>query len=235
MFPWDESYLATKCIMQGKTSMNPEFEPLADFIAHNFGVRPVNIHYEPTPFSNSFRLGIYLERVAEKKTFRDHNNPLDSDPEKTRRILRAFRQSIRKQGLARPTGLRKLFDHDQRGGYFVNHTWVCYLSFEEPARIEANMAIPKEELLSLTQELGADLIFTIDRFYEQTTFFVYTNAQLNRCRESDIEEKWTYRYLELLEAHDEFGYFNADNFRIRLDSKENLDTIYEGSLHNYYR
>lgn len=111
---------------------------------------------------------------------------------------------------------------------------MIYGDFESIAKAEANQGVPNARVETLKSELNKD-IWQISRAFLATTFFVYTDEQVEKYKDSVEHKRWTDRYFELLSTYDEFGYFKREPFTVGLDSKENFDQNYKGNWYYYYK
>jgi len=211
--PTDFAYQQTKNIMQGKASIQSEFLPLAKFINESFNVRTINILYDRTENGNHARFNICFETESEKQQFNSTDGSFSFDRLKQNRIAEKYRAIT---GSAEPV-------------------WVFFSAFEPIAKTEANESISSSKIIQLKKELNHPDLWEISRLFAYTTFFVYTDEQLKEYSKSSVRKIWADRYFELLEPHDEFGYFNRETFSILMDSKENLDKNYQGNWYYYYK
>lgn len=214
----DEEYKATKQIILGKKSLNPDFLELADFIDHSFGVKTINIIYDEFGDDKRPRLNICFETAQEKRSF-DNKSDYNFNSRKQKLIAAKFAEIYRAT--------------DEK--YNTNDVWVYYSAFEPIARSEANESIPLEKVAALKEELGNKDLWEISRLFWAATFFVYTDKQKKLYENSDERKAWANKYFDLLEPYNQFGYFKRDTFHIYLDSKENFDNHYQSNWYYYYK
>ena len=210
----DTSYQETKQIMLGNASMKQEFQPLADWIKEVYGVKPINIIYEYVDVVQRPRLEICFEFVNETSSFM--KNKLFFDDKKGNAILDKFKQLLQSK-------------------YNTDNMFVIVGNFSKIAKEDINNSIPKNELEMLQNELSCKDLWTIDKCFSNVTFFLYTDEQVKKYKNSDIVTEWTDKYFSLLKKYDIFDYFKRDEFSISLDSKEVFDTNFKGSWFYYYR
>ncbi|MBX3241715.1 MAG: hypothetical protein KIT80_12075 [Chitinophagaceae bacterium] len=233
--PSDKKYKATKQIMLGKTTMNPDFRQLADFIDQTFDVKTINIIYDTFDKENRPRLNICFEFAQEKDSFNEKKGNINFDNEKQKIIAGKFKQTLKEQKIVKEKGLFDFLTKSQTEKYKTDNVFVYYSAFEPIARIEANENIPQDKVVQLKKELNNNDIWEISRAFSGVTFFLYTEEQLKRYENSDSRKVWADRYFDLLEPYNEFGYFKRDKFNIFLDSKENFDNNYDGNWYYYYK
>lgn len=215
--PTDASYISTREVMLGKQQMDAAFLPLAAFINERFGVRTINIIHDTIDDGKRPRLEICFEFEHERQVFYENGKHYNYDREKQQIIAEAFRMTM--PGKAYDTG----------------NIWVIFSAFEPIARIEANETIPQRDILQLQKELNHPDLWVISRSFSATTFFVYRDEQVKRYQDSETHRLWSDKYFDLLEAHDPFGYFKRETYRVHIDSKENFDTNYQSNWYYYYK
>ena len=230
----DEDYKATKQIMLGKATINPDFRKLADFIDQTFGVKTVNIIYDTIDNGKRPRLNICFEFEQEQKCFYENNRYINYDSKKQEIIAAKFKQTVKEQKIVSGNGLFDFSAKSRTEEYKTNNVWVCYSAFEPVARSEANENISKAKVSQLKKELDNKDLWEISKAFSTTTFFLYTDEQMKRYENSEARKIWADKYFDLLEPYNEFGYFKRDKFNINLDSKENFDNNYKSNWYYYY-
>lgn len=233
--PSDKDYVETKLIKRGEAVLNPDFEPLAEWIESQYTVKVLNIYYDITTgtYNKPFpRINIIFERQEDALKFRDRLGNYDSEKQHT--IAAKFEQLVNNR-----SKIGALVDNvfgDIAGiKYDTKGILVIFTSFEPIAMDEANEAIPKAEIEELKTELHAPEIWEISRFGSRTTAFFFTDQQAEKAKGDDLLENLTSRYYELLKNYDEFGYYDRGSFTLDIDSKENFDKNFESSWFYYYR
>lgn len=213
--PSDDSYKATKRIMQGKAVMNPNYNALAEWIQNAYGVKPVNIIYSIVENGKLPRLEICLEYESGEALF-----------------INKDRFSFNKN---RQQAINAKFKESGGGKKLNQEVWVVFSNFEKVAKAEANESIPSDAIDQLKQQFSEDGLWEISRFMQYTTFFVHTQKQVAAYKDSDTLKKWADTYFLLLKQYDEFNYFQRETMPIVLDSKENFIDNYQGNWYYYYK
>ena len=232
--PSDKEYKATKQIMLGKATMNPDFRRLADFIDQTFNVTTINIIYDTIDKEKRPRLNICFEFESEKRIFyTDSGNGFNSKKQKI--IAEKFRTIMKERKNVENEGFFGFLTKSKYEKYKTNNIWIVFSAFEPIARIEANENISQDKVNQLKKEIDNKDIWEISRCFSGTTFFLYTDQQIKEYEQSDARKLWAEKYFDLLEPHNEFGYFKRDKFNIYLDSKENFDNNYESNWYYYYK
>jgi hypothetical protein len=236
--PSDKDYVETKLIKRGEAVVNPDFEPLKEWIENHYSVTVLNIYYDVTtgPHNKPFpRIQVIFERQADSLKFRDGLG--NYDPEKQRTIAAKFEQLVNKRGKleALVDSVSDVFGGKVSAKYPTNGVLVVFTAFEPVAKDEANEAIPKAEIERLKTGLHTSEIWEISRFGARTTVFFYTDQQALKAKGSELLQHLTSRYYQLLKNYDEFDYYDEDSFTLDIDSKENFDKNFESSWFYYYR
>jgi hypothetical protein len=210
----DPDYLDTKLVKQGKKHLDPIFQELADWIYQKFNTKVLNIYYDKIDTDyNRPRLNIIFEYYKDEIKFRDGIGNFDS--KKQTPIADKFREM--------PTNLD------------TERILVIFASFEPVAREEANNKIPQIEIDKLRNELAIKEIWKIYREFSLTTFFFFTDKQIEYFTNDGTKELIKMKYFELLKKYDEFDYFKSDTYLLSFDSKENFDKHFESNWFYYSR
>ncbi len=219
ILPYDPDYQETKQIMLGLSAMKPEFRPLADWVDETFGVKTINTVYDTIEEGKRPRLELCFEFEKERNPFYgDEWKNFDGGKQKA--IASKFKETLVKQGIyGQP--------------YRTENMWIIYGAFEPIARIEANQQVGQKELDRLELTLGNKDLWMIRTFFSGVTFFFHTDEQVRKYENSSTRKEWADRYFDLLEPHNQFGYFKRESFYISLDSKENFDKNYESNWYYY--
>lgn len=215
--PTDKSYIETKLIKTGRKKLNPDFLAFAKWIKETFNHAPLNIIYDNITTPNNIpRLEIVFEFSIEVERFIDSRDLVNFDVEKQSIILNQFKQ---------------LYSNK----YEMDNLFVIFSAFEPIAKEEAVSKINKKEIAKLVSQISSKGIWEISRCFSSTTFFLFTDKQVEEAKKNNLQKIWSGIYFKLLKKYDEFGYFDEENFLVSLDSKENFDKNYKSNWFNYYR
>jgi hypothetical protein len=226
----DKDYKETKLIKQNKRKISSEFVELAEWINLKFDVFVLNVFYDSLNDKNETpRLNIIFEFKIDELKFRD--GQLGNFDRKKQKLIAEKFQELVSGKIKRHSFLEKLFGKK----HSAEKLFVIFSSFEPIAKDEANSSIPNSEIDKLKSELGLIDIWEIYRQFSGTTFFFYTDKQVDECSRNGTKENLSKIYFNLLKRYDDFGYFKEDNYSVMLDSKENFDTNYESSWFYYSR
>ena len=213
--PSDKSYQETKLIKQGKAVMDPDFIPLAAWIDKTYNVQTMNIIYDVIGDDKLPRLEIVFEKGWGVAAF----HPAIGSIHKTA-ILRVFEAEVNSTGKYRTENMFVIFDSFASVAIEEAHGHISTFQLEQ-----LQNALRIESLWKISSSDGGGII----------TFFFYTDQQVQENTGNGVKEMLADRYFQLLKSHDEFNYIKREYFDVSLDSKENLDRNYSGSLLYYYR
>lgn len=232
--PRDKEYKQTKQIKQGKLTIKTEFKPLADWIDKEFGVKTINIIYYTIDKGQKPALNICLEFEKDQGKFRDSTN-FNFDSVKTQAIGKRFKTILQEQGIIKGKRLFDFLQKDYDSKYKTNNIWIVFSAFDSIAKAEANESVPEEKIQELKTSIANKDLWGISRAFSGTTFFLYTEKQVEEYSKNGIKEEWTEKYFNLLKQYDEFHYFKREFYSVYLDSKENFDKNYQGNWFYYYK
>jgi len=234
ILPSDKEYKITKQIMLGKATMNSDFIQLANFIDQTFGVKTINIIYDTIDKEKRPRLNICFEFENEKQSFNENGEYCNFDIKKQKIIADKFKESLINQKIIKK-GFFGFFNNHKDEKYKTENVWVYFSAFEPLAKIETSDCVPQNQIDQLKKELNNDELWGISKGFSQATFFLYSDEQVKRYENSEIQKLWAEKYFNLLKPYDEFDYFKREKFYIYLDSKENFDNNYESNWYYYYK
>jgi|GEM_PF-5619878 len=217
MTPIDIQYKTTKLIKKGEASLSSEFIDLTNWIEREYDVKVLNLVHDTIENTNQPRLRIILE-------YEDDAKKLSS--------LYGFGTSYQLEKSAPFIQLvtEKLIRSN------TEKICIVITSFERAAKEEAIWAISKSEIETLHSEINIPELWKIHtEIFCTATFFLFTNEQVQQFSRNGMKEYFQQKYFELLKRHDEFEYYQKDEFSIELESKENFEKIYENSWFNFDR
>lgn len=227
-----KAYINTREVILGHKNPNPEMEKLISWMNENYNVNVKNIFYSTTFRSKIPTLEVCLEFKNELSVFLDETK-LSFDPIIQKNTINQFVEILIYENLHKKYA--HLFQYYLDAENKITDFYVKFCAFAPKARAEANQNIPNEELEALKNKVGNDILWEISRHLDHATFFVYSNEQIEKYKNSESLKKWTEMYFYLLKEHDEFNYFEKNKFSMNIESKENFEQFYQNSWHYYYR
>lgn len=207
----DSEYQQTKSILLGQERMSQEYAQLANYIQECFSVQIINV----TCLKKEDLINLTLWFKYEKEVNSLYKDRFVVDSRKRDRILKQFK-------------------HIANEVCKSNSICISYQAFETLAKEEANNSITQLEILDLKEKLHCNDLWKISRCLANVVFFLYKDEQVRQYNEGGFIDIWSEMYLDLLNRYDEFGFFTKENFRIKLDSKENFDNNFKSSWYYYY-
>jgi hypothetical protein len=216
----DPDYINTKSVKKGFEQVDRVFQELSNWITHQFDTKVLNIYYDKIDTDkNRPRLNIIFEYDDVKAKFNDSNGNFDSNKQNI--IANKFREILSTKF---PT---KKYETDR--------LLVIFSAFEPIARTDTINSIPDKEIEKFKRKLGMKDLWEINRQYGITTFFFYTDKQIEQYTNSGKTEFLKQKYFDLVKKHDEFDYFKKDTNFVEFDSKENFDNNYKSNWFYYSR
>lgn len=229
----DPDYLDTKLLKQGKKQLDPIFKKLADWIYQKFDTPVLNIYYDKIDTDkNRPRLSIIFEYYHNVEKFRNHIGNYDT--EKQNLIADQFKRILKNKSTPTQSLFVRLFKKSQTP-FYIDRLLVIFTAFEPIAREEVNHKIPQSEIEKLKQELAAKNVWEIYREFETTTYFFYTDEQIEDYKRDGTTDTMRKQYFDLLKKYDEFEYIKPDTYFLSFDSKENFDKNFESNWFWYSR
>jgi hypothetical protein len=226
--PFDESYKKTKDIKNGIKPIEPRYNNLINWLEKTY-VKPRNIFCDVIGTFNKRhpRIEIILEFKNDLKEYKlDNITRHNIQGNLKEEILKAFKETV-DEPLFRKFNKKRNYN-------FMKETILNIGIFEDIAKQEIIINIKQEEIDKLIEQINNQELWTISKNFSRTTFFVYTDEQLQKYKNDNIIKEWTEKYIEIIKRYDEYNYFKGC-YEITLDSKENFDKRYESSWFNYYR
>ncbi len=191
---------------------------LAEWIDKTYHVHTLNIYYDTFENGKRPRIEICVEFESDRRKL--HGRCVNPDREKQNAIADKFKQTLIGKKTKKP--------------YLTDNVLVISGAFDSIAKGEANQSIPEEKIAELKKSIDNDVLWEISRCFSSVTFFVFTDEQVKKYKDSEVRKEWANQYFDILEPYDEFGYFKRKTFSVFLDSKENFDNKYKSSWFYYY-
>ncbi|MBP8115080.1 MAG: hypothetical protein KAY50_06975 [Chitinophagaceae bacterium] len=230
----DPDYLDTKLVKQGLKKLDPIFQELADWINQKFDTLVLNIYFNKIEVDkNRPRLSIIFEYYHDAIKFRDQIGNFDSN--KQIMVAEKFKQILSKNTNTNNHLFARLFNKLKPSKFDTEKLLVIFDEFEPVAREEVNAKIPQTEIDRLKQEIASKNVWEIYREFATTTYFFYTDKQIEDYITDGTTQIMTQQYFDILKKYDEFDYIKPDTYFLTFDSKENFDKNFEGNWFWYSR
>lgn len=224
----DPDYLDTKLVKQGVKKLDTIFQELADWINQKFDTPVLNIYYDKIDVDkNRPRLSIIFEYYQSVEKFRDQIGNYET--EKQNLIADQFRQILKRKLIPSRSLFDRFFKNSYASQFDTDRLLVIYTAFEPIAREEVNHKIPQTEIDNLKQELTSLNVWEIYREFATTTYFFYTDKQIEDYKADGTTQMMTQQYFDILKKYDKFDYIKPDTYFLTFDSKENFDKNFESN------
>ena len=235
ILPSDREYQSVKRIRQGKSRLDPIYDPFVESFRRRYGFPPLAVSVDaidrPGQPGKTPRLGVVLERSAQYNSFVRAPHSYDSRMQQA--IARMFVDALDGTDLPAVFGLPR---PRPRSRVQAEHIFVYFADFERVAKWEAYDLVSGPELEAFTSSLGlGDQLWCTQRFAGPPIVFVHTEEQAAVLTASSAPQHWADAYFEITKRHDEFDYLRRTEIAIHVDSKENFDTNYSGNWYYYFK
>ncbi|MDI1311215.1 hypothetical protein [Prosthecobacter sp.] len=217
--PADESYQKTKRLKQEGTPLLRPFHEMAEWITEEHKVPVLNVIYKFDALIRRPRIEVIVETEAQLSKLRTGRFSFSTSINE-RRASEQFTLLLTECGLP---------------NFRTKDLFVIFSAFEPIARIDVLYQLSEEMLDQFRQQLKHEALWKIVVGIGQVIFFFYTAKQMSEWEHSCLRDEWTRQINSLIQPFDEFGYFGLRPLNLILDSKENLDQTYGGSLFYYFR
>ncbi|MBS1513082.1 MAG: hypothetical protein JST86_19755 [Bacteroidetes bacterium] len=230
----DPDYLDTKLVKQGVKKLDPIFQELANWINQKFDTQVLNIYYDKIDVDkNRPRISIIFEYYQSVEKFRDQIGNYDT--EKQNLIAYQFRQILKSKSIPNRSFFDRLFKKSNTSQFDTDRLLIIFTAFEPIAREEVNHKIHQAEIDKLKQELSSKNVWEIYREFAITTYFFYTDKQIEDYKVDGTTKILTQQYFDILKKYDEFDYIKSGTNFLVFDSKENFDKNFESNWFWYSR
>jgi hypothetical protein len=230
----DPDYLDTKLVKQGVKKLDPIFQELADWIYQKLDTPVLNVYYDKIDTDKDRpRLSIIFEYYPNVEKFRDRVGNYDT--KKQNLIANQFRKILKSKSIPNRSFFDRLFKKSQAAHFDTDRLLVIFTAFEPLAREEVNNKILQVELDTLKKELTSKNIWEIYREFATTTYFFYTDKQIEDYKADGTTQVMTQQYFDILKKYDEFEYIKPNTYFLIFDSKENFDKNFESNWFYYSR
>ena len=191
----DLDYLDTKLVKQGIKQVDPIFQKLAIWVHQKFNVPVLNIYYDKIHSDNDRpRLNIIFEYYETEQKFKDSTGNFDE--EKQKMIAKKFNQILIND--SNQNFFSRLFKKSSSPKFDTNKLFVIFDAFEPIAREDTNSKISQAEISTLRVELGIEEIWEIFRQFSVTTFFFFTDSQIEEFENDGTVALIKEKYFALL-------------------------------------
>jgi len=193
---------------------------LRDWIHDELDVSVVHIvfdHIDIGPPAGRSRLNIILETDADYDSWK--TDVVTIRPDVERRVKSQF------------TKLAKT----EPDTYDTDDVLLTLDNFSDECLGRACSTFLKTDADRIAKDFVAVPIWKIDGFSRDLVVFLKTAKDIRLNTDNGTCATISDRCFDAVKPHDEFGYLSDNSFRLKFDSKENLDKNYNGNLFYYWR
>jgi hypothetical protein len=204
----------------GGVELSPVLAELRDWIQRELGVRIVYIvfdHIDIGPCTGRPRLNIILETDLDYDSWK--TDVVTIRPDVERRVLSRFAKLAQADA--------KTFDTDD--------VLLILDNFSDECLGRACAAFLKSDAGLVIRDFAVIPIWKIDGFSRYLVVFLTKEQDIRLKTDDGTCDRISKRCFDAVKQYDEFDYLSAGTFRLKFDSKENLDKNFNGSLFYYWR
>ena len=216
----DSLFSIVRSAKLGRVQLTPVLAELRDWIQAEFDVSVVHVTLDRIdigPCAGRPRLNVFLETDA------------DYDSWKTDVVT--IRPDIERRVVAKFTKLAQA-DPDESGAADVLLTVDNFL---DGCLGRACSAFLTADANRIMKHFSAERIWKIDGHSRYLVVFLNTDRDIRAKTRDGTCDRILKRCFDAVAQYDEFGYLSDDAFRLKFDSKENLDKNFQGNLFYYWR
>jgi hypothetical protein len=220
LFGNEKLFAAARSAKVGRLKLLPALAALRDWITTEFGVSVVYVDYalvELGPSEGRPRLTVILETDADFDRWK--LNAVEIEPNFEQRVLSRFRELAATDPSV----------HDSTGVFLILD------NFSEECLGRAVDRFVRQDASEVIREFASASIWKIDAYNRDLVVFFPKEVDIARNAAQGMSAKISNRCFELIKKYDEFGYVTPASFRLRFDSRENVDKHYHGNMFNYWR
>lgn len=213
---FDPEYKDTLELKKGERTLPEISKRLISWINNEYEVNAINIYYDKIIPDDRPRIQVIFENFSDVSKFNEngYGNYL---PDKQKAISKKYIELVKELKL--------------KNTHPTNNVFVCYSEFSNIYNSNIYNSVPKNELNKLIEKYQSELVWEFLIQGSWIVIFFYTNKERDNPDNDLMIENLKNDYYSILKPFDEFNYL--DRTWIKRDSKEDFDTIYEGSWFNW--
>ena len=216
----------------GQVGLPPVLAELREWIHAEFGVSVVHVVFDHVEIGASIgrpRLNVILETDAEYESWQ--TGVITIRPDVNRRVLAEFT----KLALSNPA----TYDTDNVFLILDNFSDECLgracSAFLGGFFSRISGGFLNTNVRRIMKKFADARIWRIDGFSRDVVVFLKTTEDIRLKTADGTCAAISERCFEAIKQYDEFGYLTGSSFRLKFDSKENLDKNFNGNLRDYWR
>lgn len=220
LFGNDKLFSVARSAKLGKTRLPPVLAQLQAWIQTELHVGVVHIvldRIDIGPCVGRPRLTVILETDADYKSWK--TDAVTIRPEVERRVVSQFTKLAEADSDTVDTG----------------DVLLTLDNFSDECLGRACSAFLKSKAHRIVREFASARIWKIDGFSRLLVVFFETDKEIQVNTDNGTCAKISERCFDGVKRHDEFDYLSESSFRLKFDSKENVDKNFNGNLFYYWR
>jgi hypothetical protein len=220
LFGNDHLFSQAKLAKQGRPPVPSVLNELRAWIVDEFGVSVVHVVFDHVDIGLSKgrpRLNVILET--------------DADYESWKPNVVGIRPDVKSRVLARIAELAA----SEPQTYDTDDVFLILDNFAEECLGRACTQVVKRDAGQIIESFPNAPLWAIDGFSRNLVVFFEAEKDIAVHTKSGACAEISKCCFDAVKQYDEFGYLNDSTFRLRFDSRENLNKKYGGSLFNYWR
>ncbi len=218
LFGNPELFAVARSAKLGDCQLHAGLAELREWISSEFDVSVVHIvqdHIELGPAKGRPRLNVILETDEDFDSWK--TDAITIRPDVHDKVVRRFERIASSHPDLESENVHLILDN-----------------FSDECLGSACSAFLKRDAKRITNDFK-HTIWQIDGFSRALVVFLYTDDEITKCTANGTCKQISQRCFDAVKQYDEFDYLTDDSFRLRFDSKENLDDNYRGNLFYYWR
>jgi len=198
---------------------------LRNWISSEFNVSVVHIVHDAIdigPHTGRPRLNIILETDNDYHSWK--TDVITIRPDVRDKVLRKFASIAKRYPDLPAENVHLILDN------FSDQCLVqaCYAILEAKAGVETDAE-------QIVNHFNFVPIWQIDGWAREIVVFLHTDEDIQQRTDDGTCQLIADACFKAVKQYDEFNYLSVTTFRLRFDSKQNLDKNYKGNLLNYWR
>lgn len=214
-------FAAARNAKRGKITLPPALARLREWVSDQYSVSVIHIVFDAIeigPNEGKPRLNLIVETDVDYDTLK--KNVTTFRPNVRRRILHAF---------------TRFADDLEPNRYHTEDVHLILDNFADECLGQACSQFLRSDRKLVIEALPDVPIWDITGLGRCLVAFLRTDEEV-RVRQADGTcDRISRSCFQHIKPYDEFGYLTPKSFRLRFDSKENLDRTYKGNLFHYFR
>jgi hypothetical protein len=209
-------------IFAGRAELAPVFKAFAKWMGERYGVRALNFRFGKVEYDQGDRHFLYI-MLQDRGDYLKLMAPdgYTYIQEYCHEIAEKFAETAIDFSYAAPEQLTGLL--------------VSYKDFSLEARTDANCKASQEVAEWMKIKYARAGFYQVYPMGTDGVVFYMTDDEVAANATNGVSESILHEYREVLKAYDEFDFYTDGDFKLKFDSKENVDQNYQGNMYFYFK